>query len=348
MQQERSASSHVTIHNGRSCLSKKIATFLINTLIFISIFNMKTQAQNLTTPYNREVSDIEILGLSRQLNAIKARIIPIDNELKSLEESHVKVTNEVTQLKEQMRKPQGFFGKITGVFGFSERKLRNLMAESQSMSDRITELQKMREPLIRDFVKIANRLIEKSEARIIVLMNVLLKNESGADKASDQISATLQLTRQVAELRDTYASASSNQIRTAPFLLSLGNDPEKLRLGAMFSKNMAIEYRSEAERKKGEVRDLQASQRRNEKMIDQWKEIQRSNEEKESSGVESGTAGITLGFNESEARKKISKLKKDIDRLLNEISNLEDEARKLDNQSKILEQRASQIEAKGK
>ncbi len=82
--------------------------------------------------------------------------------------------------------------------------------------------------------------------------------------------------------------------------------------------------------------------------IDKLREIQRSNEEKESGGIESGIAGITLSSNESEIRKTIITLKKNIEGLLNEIHELEDEARKLENQSKIMEQRASQIESKGK
>ena len=222
------------------------------------------------------------------------------------------------------------------------------MAESQTMSDRITELKKMREPLIKDFVTITDRLIKKSEARIIALMDILLKNEPGADKTSEQISATLQLTRKVAELRDKYASESFKQVQITPFSMSLGNDPEKLRLGAKISKNTATEYQTATEKKKRELSDLQARQRGNERMIEKLREIQRSNEEKESGGIESGTAGITLGSNESEIRKTIITLKKNIERLLNEIRELDDEAKKLENQSKIMEQRASQIESKGK
>ena len=331
------------------CFFKKTVIFLISTLIFITIFFIQeAQTQKILPPQSREILDNEILELSRQLKLIESRIVPIEEELKSLQENHERITSEVTQLKEQLREPRGVMDRITGVFGFSERRLRKLMAESQSMSDRITELQKMREPRIKDFVNIADRLINKSEARIINLMDVLLKNEPGADRASEQISSTLQLTQKIAKLRDKYMSESSGQTRTAPFTMSLGNDPEKLRLGAKISKNMATEYQTEAEKKKRELNDLQAKKRRYERMIDKLREIQRSNEEKESSGIESGTAGISLGFNESEIRKTIIALEKNIDRLSNEISELEDEAKSLENQSKILEQRASQIESKGK
>jgi predicted nucleic acid-binding Zn-ribbon protein len=328
---------------------KKTATFLISALIFITIFfSQEAQTQKISLSQNREILDSEISDLSRQLNIIETRIIPIDSELQSLQEKHERVTSEVTLLKDQLRNPKGVIDRITGILGFSERKLRNLMAESQSMSDSITELQKMREPLIKDFITIADRLIKKSEARIIALMDILLKNEPGADKTSGQISATLQLTRKVAELRDKYASESFEQVQITPFSISLGNDPEKLRLGAKISKNTAIEYRTTAEKKKRELSDLQVRQRGNERMIEKLREIQRSNEEKESGGIESGTTGITLGSNESEIRKTIITLKKNIDRLSNEIHELDDEARKLENQSKIMEQRASQIESKGK
>lgn len=331
------------------CFFKKTITFLISTLFFIAIFfSQEAHTQKISLPQNREILDSEISDLSRQLNNIETRIIPIDSELQSLQENHERVTSEVTLLKDQLRNPKGVIDRITGIFGFSERRLRNLLAESQSMSDRITELKKMREPLIKDFITIADRLIKKSEARIIVLMDILLKNEPGADKASEQISATLQLTRKVAELRNKYALESFEQLQIAPFSMSLGNDSEKLRLGAKLSENMALEYRAEAEKKKRELGDLQTRQRSNERMIEKLGEIQRSNEEKESGGIESGTAGITLSSNESEIRKTIITLKKNIERLLNEIHELEDEARKLENQSKIMEQRASQIESKGK
>jgi chromosome segregation ATPase len=328
---------------------KKTVTFLISTIFFITIFfSQEAQTQKISLPQNKEILDSEILELYRQLIVIETRIIPIDSEFQSLQENHERVTSEVTLLKDQLRNPKGVIDRITGILGFSERKLRNLMAESQSMSDRITELKKMREPLIKDFVTIADRLIKKSEARIIALMDILLKNEPGADKTSEQISATLQLTRKVAELRDKYASESFEQVQITPFSMSLGNDPEKLRLGAKISKNTAIEYRTATEKKKQELSDLQARQRGNKRMIEKLREIQRSNEEKESGGIESGTAGITLSSNEYEIGKTIITLKKNIERLLNEIRELDDEARKLENQSKIMEQRASQIESKGK
>jgi hypothetical protein len=331
------------------CFFKKTITFLISTLFFITIFfSQEAQTQKISSPRNIEILDSEILELYRQLMTKEARIIPIDSELQSLQENHERVTSEITLLKDQLRNPKGVMDRITGIFGFSERRLRNLLAESQSMSDRITELKKMREPLIKDFVTTADRLIKRSEARTIALMDILLKNEPGSDKSSDQISATLQLTRKVAELRNKYALESFEQLQIAPFSMSLGNDAEKLRLGAKLSKNTATEYRVEAEKKKRELGDLQTRQRSNERMIEKLREIQRSNEEKESGGIESGTAGITLSSNESEIRKTIITLKKNIERLLNETHELEDEARKLENQSRIMEQRASQIESKGK
>jgi len=349
MQQKRSISSHVTALRGRLCLFKKATTFFISIFIFTVIICIQEANTQKPPPLqNRETLDSEILDIARQLSTIETRIIPIDMELQSLQKNHERVTSEVTLLKEQLRNPKGIMDRITGALGFSERRLKNLMAESQSMSDRITELQEIREPLIKDYATTANRLINRSEARVITLMDILLKNEPGADRASRQISMILQLTRKVAELRDKYASESSEQVQITPFSMSLGNDPEKLRLGAKISENMASEYRVEAEKKKRELNDLQARQRRNERMRDKWKEIQRSNEEKESGGVESGTAGIPIGVNESEIIKTITELKKKIDGLSDEIRELEDEAISLENQCKILKQRASQIESKGK
>jgi len=269
----------------------------------------------------------------------------MDAELRTLEENHERVTNEVTSLKEQMRKPKGVFDKITGIFGFNERKLRNLMADSQDLSDRITDLQKRRDPLVKNLDMLTTRLIDRLEDKTNILMDVIIKKEPNADKASDQISALLQLARIVTDLRGKYIVEPATQVRTFPFLSSLADDSEKLRLAARLSKNMAQGNRIEAEKKKRELKDLQARKLLYEGMIEKLREIQRSNEEKESSGIESGTAGLAISSNELEIRRKINELKKDIDRLLNEIRDLEEEAKSLENLSKSFEQRASQIES---
>jgi predicted RecB family endonuclease len=350
MQKKRSSTSHSTIRIGKLKLFSKFLVFLVSILFLTSTIYIKealAQSSIISSFPGRENLDYEILELYRQLKNLEVKIIPIDTELKSLIVNHDRVINEITQLKQELRGPRGVWSKITGVF--SERKLRNLLAESQDMSDRITILQKDRSPLVKEFITLSDRLIGRSEARILTLMDVIIKNESGADKATEQISATLQLTRRVTVLKNKYASDSPDQVKSAP-LLSLTNDPEKLRLGARLLRNTAIQYRADAEKKRQEIKNLQASQRRNEMMIDKLKEIQRSNEEKESSGGESGTTNIPSSFNESETRRKIEKLKKDIDRLSNEIHELDNDARNMDNQSIILEQKASQIEAtpKGK
>ena len=350
MQKKRSSTSHSTIRIGKLKLFSKFLVFLVSILFLTSTIYIKealAQSSIISSFPGRENLDYEILELYRQLKNLEVKIIPIDTELKSLMVNHDRVINELTQLKQELREPRGLWSKITGVF--SERKLKNLLAESQDMSDRITKLQKDRSPLVKEFITLADRLIGRSEARILTLMNVIIKNDTGADKATEQISATLQLTRKVTVLSNKYASDSPDQVKSAP-LLSLTNDPEKLRLGARLLRNTAIQYRADAEKKRQEIKNLQASQRRNEMMIDKLREIQRSNEEKESSSAESGTANIPSSFNESETRRKIEKLKKDIERLSSEIRELENDARNMDNQSIILEQKASQIEAtpKGK
>ena len=341
MEQGWSIASHISTLNIEIMLHKK--TFLIIAFLLIyALFIKDSQTQTLRVPPS--ITDIEIRDLTRQIGLVESRIMPIDAEIRSLEENHERVTNEVTSMKEQMREPKGVFGRITGVFGFSERKLRKLMAESQYMSDRITDLQETREPITKDLDTLTTRLINRSEAKINSLMDIIVKNEPNADKASDQISALLQLTRKVTVLRDKYITEPVTQTRTSPFLSSLASDPEKLRLGAILSKNMAQKNRAEAEKKKREMKNLQARQILNERLIEKYREIQRSNEEKETSGVESGTAGLPFSFNESEIRKTINTIKKDIDRLSNEIRDLEEEARSFENQSKVFEQKASQIE----
>ncbi len=350
MQKKRSSTSHPITRLERLKISNRLLALLVSIFLLTCIICVKesrSQSLTISPPPSRDNLDYEILELSRQLDNVVSKLNPIETELGALKENNERITSEITSLKQQLRNSRGFWDRITGIF--SERKLKKLLAESQYISERITELQKSREPLVREFVIIADKLMGRAEARIIALMDIIIKGESEADKASQQISTTLQLTRKVKILADKYTSDSLSKVKSAP-LLSLTNDPEKLRLGARFSKNMAIQYRAEAEKKKRETKDLQASQRNNEMIIEKWREIQRSNEERESSGVESVTANIPSGFNESEFRRTIEEIKRKIDRLSSEVRELEEEARNMDNQSKMLEQRASQIEAtpKGK
>lgn len=317
--------------------------FLLIFILFIK--NSQTQTLKIQPSLTKNITDNEILDLIRKINIIESQITPIDTEIRSLEENHDKIINEITSLKEQIRKPKGVFDRITGVFGFSERKLKKLMADSQYMSDRITELQKMRIPLIKDLDIQTTRLINRAEIRINALMDVIIRKEMDSDKAGEQISALLQLTRKASDLRYKYIAEPTTQIKAFPFSSSLADDPEKLKLGAKLSKNIAQGLRIEAEKKKRELKDLQSRKLLNERTLEKLREIQLSSDERESSGAESGTVGLTISSNESEIRRKINELKKDIDRLTIEIRDLEEDAKSLENQGKVFEQRASQIES---
>ncbi|HGJ67333.1 TPA: hypothetical protein ENS27_18380 [bacterium] len=350
MPKKRRTTSHQTIRIERSYSFSKILVFLISISTFICLINIEqtqSQTSKISPALGRENLDYEILELNRQLNNLESRIIPIDTELQSLKENHEKITTEITLLKEYLRGPKSLWDKVTGIF--NERKLKKLLAESQYISEKIIELQRLRDPLIKEFIALADRLIGRAEVRVIALMDIINKNESSADKASEQISTILELTQRVSALRDKYISDSYGQIKTTPLLLQT-DDPEKLKLGAKILKNLAIQYRSLAEKKKREIRNMQISQKNNEMMLEKYREIQRSNEERESGGLESGASSIAFVFNEAEIKRKIEEIKKNIGRLSIEIRDLEEKARNMDNQSKSLEQRASQIEAtpKGK
>ncbi|MGB9595904.1 MAG: hypothetical protein ACPL7B_06440 [Candidatus Poribacteria bacterium] len=331
----------IQLHRKKMMFS--FTAFLLLFVLFIN--NSQTQTLKIQPSLAKSITDSEILDLVRKINIIESQIIPIDTEIRSLEENHDKIINEITTLKEQIRKPKGVLDRITGVFGFSERKLKKLMADSQYMSDRIAELQRMRIPLIKELDIQTARLINKAEIRINALMDIIIKKETGLDKAGEQISALLQLTRKASDLRDEYIAESITQVKAFPFSSSLADDPEKLRLGAKLSKNMAQGLKVEAEKKKRELKDLQSRKLLNERTLEKLREIQLSNDERESSGAESGTVGLTISSNESEIRRKINELKKDIDRLSIEIRDLEEDAKSLENQSRIFEQRASQIES---
>ncbi len=329
----------ITLHR-----KKIIFFFTAFLIIFVPIESLQTQTLKIQPSLTKNITDNEILDLIRKINIIESQIIPINSEISSLEENHERIINEITSLKEQMRRPKGVLDKITGVFGFSERKLKRLMADSQYMSDRIIELQRTYEPLVKDLDIQTARLINRAEIRINSLMDIIIKKQIGSDKASDQISALLQLTRKVSDLRDKYIEPAT-PIKAFPFSSSLADDPEKLILGAKLSRNMAQNLKIEAEKKKRELKDLQSRKLLNEKTLEKLREIQLSSDERESSGSETGTVVLTISSNESEIRRKINELKKDIDRLSTEIRELEEDAKSLENQSRIFEQRASQVES---
>lgn len=294
---------------------------------------------------SQEVSDYEISALEQQIKDIEAKIIPIDNELNTLVPEYDKITSEISKLKLELRESKNIFSKFVNILKLKERRLGSLLAQAQEIDNKIMQLQKRREPLIKEYIRIADKLIDKIGQRIVVLMDIMLKSDTSVN--SNQVSYLWQLADKITAAKNKYSPAESALKETKLFLPPIGNDPEKLRQGARIAKNIALETRIKSQTKRRRIKELEARRLSFEQIIERWKEIQRMNEENESRSVESGTANIPTGFNEYDIKRKIDKINEEINRILNEIRELDNNALNLENQSKILEQRASQLE-KGK
>lgn len=332
------------MHKGQVTALFTLHPFRIVPLIFLIIFIIVY----LHYPINvnsQEVSDYEISTLEQQLKEIEAKIIPIDNELNVLIPEYDKITDEISKLKLELRESKSIFSKFVNIIKLKERRLGYLLTQAQEIDNKIVQLQKRRDPLVKEYIRVADRLIDKTGQRIVALMDIMLKSDTSV--SSNQIAYLWQLADRTTTAKNKYIPTSSAQKEIKLFLPPIGNDPEKLRQGAKIVKNIASETRIKLQSKKRRIKELESRRLSFEQMIERWKEIQRMNEENESRSVESGTANIPTGFNEYDIRKKIDKINEEINKLLIEVRELENNALNLENQSKILEQRASQLE-KGK
>lgn len=301
----------------------------------------------------QEITDAEILELERQLREIEMRLVPIDEELRLSNERFIYITGEIEILKQELEEPANLFRKITRIF--KERSLRNKLAESRDLAVKIDTASKARKPLVREFITVADKLIERSSLRMTALMKTMKEAISkddvpARDRASKQYSALWRLTEKTTSARNRYAGSLSGEELMKPFLPLLSSDPVELRLGSASLRDAAISARAKAMERKRQMKELQSKKRLLEGRLEIWEENQRRNEERESMGAESGTASIPWGFNEPATRREIEEINQKISALSSEVQRLESDAESFENQSKVLEQRASQIEAelKGK
>lgn len=294
----------------------------------------------------QEITDPEILNLEGRLKEIEIKLVAMDGELKSLNEKLNTVTNEISRLKENEAKSKGIFSGITGIF--RRRKIGNLYTESQFLSDSIKALNKRREPLVGEFVALADRLIEKSNSRMTKLMETVRKANlsydfTTRDNAWKQLSYLWQLGEKTTETRNEYVpqTIGSERAITSPSLLS--NDPEELRLGAAIWKDEASAARAQAARLEEQIKNLQKKKFVLEQAMEVSKEMQRKDEERGAVGVGVGTTHILLG-SDAATKRMISEIEDEIKKLLIQKQEYENKAERFEGQSRILEQKASQIE----
>ena len=330
-----------------SLLGKGIV-FLIGMQILLSTFYLQeAQTQDVTA---HEISDLE-----QQLRVIEEEIVSINAERESLIERFNTVTNEIDKLKQELReekaKPKGFLSKITSIFSRKRGRLEDLLTEAQDLADTISDRQKKLVPLVNQFVELADKLIDKSTARMITLMDVVreadLSNEiTVRNEAWKQVSSLWQLAERTTAARNKYAPNTFGPERTITFPSLLSSDPEELRVGAAILKGWAAEERNKANLLERQIEKLQSRKSLLERMMELSKEIQRSDEER---GSEDVTPNIPWGSDVA-IKTEISDIEEQIRELSAKKQEYRDNAERFDGQSKDLEQMASQIdvEIKGK
>jgi len=348
MREGKSRISH-TARCGSASLIGKSILFLMGAQILSFIFCLQIA-------HAQDVTEYEISELRQQLEQMGRELELIDKDLNALNDRYNSVTaekNRLTQkLMEEEAKPKGIIDRLKGLFSRTRASQSKLMTESRELADAISDLiNKRREPLVKEFVALADELIDKASALMATLMDVVretdLRNDLTArNKAWQQVSELWELANTTTAARNKYAQdiPSPEVTRTFPSLLS--ENPDELRLGAAILKDWAVEAREEAVRLEVEIKKLQRKQRLLEEMVKVSEDMQRSDEERGATGV--GTAQIPWGSDV--AKREIEDIKTEISGLLTLKQQHEADAERFENQSKALEQQASQLDAelKGK
>ena len=342
MREGKSRISHAA-RCGSAGLIGKSVFFLIGAQILSVIFCFQDAHAQAVTEY-------EITELRQQLEQLGSELELIDKDLDTLNNRYNVVTAEknrlTRELMEEEAKPKGVFDRIKGVFSRKRGRQSKLMTESRELADSISALiDRRREPLVKEFVALADELIDKASALMATLMDVVraadLRNDLTArNKAWQQVSELWELANTTTAARNKYAQdiPGPEVTRTFPSLLS--NDPDELRLGAAILKDWAVEAREEAVRLEVEVKKFQRKQRLLEEMVKVSEDMQRSDEERGATGV--GTAQIPWGSDV--AKREIEDIKAEISGLLILKQQHEADAERFESQSKALEQQASQLD----
>lgn len=292
----------------------------------------------------QEILDPEIRTLHQQLNSLESRIAPIDSELNTLIPEYDKITDEISRLKLELIESNGLFDRISNVF--KRQKVSRLSALAQEKSSRITHLRSLREPLVKVYMDIADKLINRCGVVMADLMDKMLKSDAATEvRLANQVSLIWQLAESVSATRNKYSPQIPFSGVEGAFLPPIGNDPVRLRQASKIAINIASQLRTEIQTRRRKLKELQDRKKAYETIIERWREIQRSNEESETRSGESRIANIPTGFSESDIKRKIKKIDEDIARTSKELKELENNVKSLENQSKLLEQRALQIES---
>lgn len=319
----------------------RILILLISTQILSLIFCAQEAP-------SQAVTDREVTNLEQQFDVIQKRLISIDNRLVSLNKELNTATNEITRLKEEVKRSGGVFGRFRNIF--RNRTLGKLSTRSQDLWNEIRNLEKEREFRVKQFILLADELIDKFSPRISVLMEVargadLRNNIEIRDKALKQVSSLWRQTEKVTVSRNKYARDILDPKRTVELSPLLSSDPRELRLVAEILKNAASEVMGEVDKLEREIRDLERKKRILERMVELSRDIKRRSEERGTEDIDFEISDIPWG-----SERDIDGIAQEIRQLSDRKGTFEADAERYKTQSETLEQRASQIEAelKGK
>lgn len=289
----------------------------------------------------QETADPGIPDLRNQLNRMEEELKLIDKELARLSSDVKTLKREIEKLKEE---PRGFFSRIRGIFSRRQRKLESSHSKLLELSDRVGVLQNRRKSLVEDLVALANQLIDKSDSRMTVLMEVVretgLNGDLAAkDAAQGEISDLWQLAEITRETRNRYALPPSGTEPTITFPPLRSDDPEDIRLGIAILRDAAAQAQAEVIELGGQIEELESRKR----LLEFAVRINQNDEERGSVGVEDGNAPIPWGLSDAGINREIDKIGNQIKELSDKIQKKQADAKLFEEQ--IERQQASQRDA---
>ena len=271
-----------TAFDRRVCLSAKSVTFLIIVqILFLISFPQEAQTQETIA---REISD-----LATRLGSVEEKLISIDNELASLKRERNIANSRLSALKAEEARPKGFWGSLPGMGTLRRRKIGRLFTRIQELADEMGGLQERRKPLIRQFVVLADQLIEQSSSRITILGEAFLgrdyATQEEAEKQLSELSALWGLVEKTRASKDKYTPGTIEPEDEWSFPTLLSDDPAELRLMAATLKDAAAEERDKVIRLDEQIQALELEVAQLEYLLRLSEEMRRRDEEREASGV---------------------------------------------------------------
>ncbi len=312
------------------CRLTKAPILLTIFLIAFSIFSPQEARTQGITAY-------EISRLAARLKAIEEKLTSIDSEFTALKDELQRVTNE---LGHEGTKPKSFWRKLPVVSWLSTRKRGKLFSRSQELADRMSKLWEERKPRVKEFITVANKVIEKSSLRITALAEAFLRDDSTTrEEAAKQISDLSELwalVERAREARDKYAPETPTPagVESLPTLLS--DDPEDLRLWAAIWRDEAAREQDKTAKLREKIKDLELKKDQLEWFMEKSEEIQRRTEERDITGV---GIGDTPWNNDVATEREIESIKE-------EIAKLKTSEQEHEEKAKQHQQLAEEVEAK--